>query len=161
MKNILLKIGILLFTVLLLASCKKYDEGPWISFRSKEKRIIGTWEVQAFYVNGYDSTQFFRKYDSPIFSFERSSIYISLADMYRPPENTSKYLGGYWDFIDNKKGVTMSFESHGEQDDADLEYGPFQGDKDSKWEIKKLKMEAFNLETDFENSHYRLELKRI
>jgi len=160
MKTILLKIGTVLFILLLISSCKKYDEGPWISFRTKEKRIIGTWEVNKFYVNGNDSSQFFLKYDSPIFSFEKSSIYISLADMHRPPENTTKYLDGYWDFIDNKKGISMSFETHGEQDDSNLEYGPFQGEKDSKWEIKKLKTEEFYLETDFENSHYRLELKR-
>ena len=37
----------------ILHSCKKYEEGPWISFRSKEKRLTGIWDlIEATKSNG-------------------------------------------------------------------------------------------------------------
>lgn len=40
-----------------LFSCSKYEDGPWISFRSAENRIIGKWKVEYFEVDGVDVTQ--------------------------------------------------------------------------------------------------------
>lgn len=39
-----------LFLVALIAvtSCKKYEEGPGLSFRSKTARIAGTWEIEKY-----------------------------------------------------------------------------------------------------------------
>jgi hypothetical protein len=161
MKNILIKIGTVLFIVLLLGSCKKYDEGPWISFRSKEKRIIGTWEVQAFYVNGYDSTQFFRKYDSPNFYINKSYLNILLSDNYTENPKVSLHLGGDWDLENNNKDMKWSFYDPGVPEEQWLNLGPFKVDYASIWEIKRLKMDEFFLETNFEGVLYRLELKRV
>jgi hypothetical protein len=35
-------------------TCKKYPEGPLISLRSAEKRIIGKWEIKEVKINGHD-----------------------------------------------------------------------------------------------------------
>ena len=46
----------LLLTIIIVAltfsECKKYEEGPRISFRSKEKRVEGEWDVSTFTING-------------------------------------------------------------------------------------------------------------
>jgi hypothetical protein len=39
-----------------LSACKKYPEGPLISFRSAKNRVVGTWNVDKFYINSVDST---------------------------------------------------------------------------------------------------------
>lgn len=49
-------LALILFTVL---SCGKYEDGPWISFRSPEKRIEGTWKVKEFWRNNENLTDFY------------------------------------------------------------------------------------------------------
>jgi hypothetical protein len=42
--------------ILSLACKKQFPDGPLISFRSKAKRIEGTWKLDKFYINSVDST---------------------------------------------------------------------------------------------------------
>lgn len=37
--------------LLTLNSCKKYDEGPYLSFKSREDRISNTWGIEKIYKN--------------------------------------------------------------------------------------------------------------
>ena len=37
-------------------TCKKYEEGPSLSLRSKEARVVNTWKVEKYYKNGEDKT---------------------------------------------------------------------------------------------------------
>ena len=49
----------LLAGILLASSfpgCKKYEEGPAISFRSRAERVSNTWKVEKLLVNGADNT---------------------------------------------------------------------------------------------------------
>ena len=45
--------------LLCTVSCKKYEEGPIISFRSKKSRIANKWKVSAVFKNGMDSTSYY------------------------------------------------------------------------------------------------------
>ncbi len=45
MKKYLLQVSILLFIVVGLSSCAKYDEGPSLSLMSKISRITGDWQI--------------------------------------------------------------------------------------------------------------------
>mgnify|MGYP000889068729 CR=1 FL=1 len=38
--------------LILLASCNKYEEGPFISLRSVEKRIAGEYNLDKYYIDG-------------------------------------------------------------------------------------------------------------
>lgn len=35
-----------------LCSCKKYEEGPYFSFRSKTKRLEGSWQIMKWTIDG-------------------------------------------------------------------------------------------------------------
>lgn len=59
MKKILINTIALALILALFASCSKYEDGPWISFRSPEKRIEGTWQVEYFCRNNEDLTDFY------------------------------------------------------------------------------------------------------
>ena len=52
-------IGLLIIAGLMTAtldSCKKYEDGPAISFRSKKKRVVNTWRLDKYYWNGIEAT---------------------------------------------------------------------------------------------------------
>lgn len=44
-------ISALLLTTILLSSCKKYEDGPAISLRSKKARVEGSWDLTLFTIN--------------------------------------------------------------------------------------------------------------
>ncbi|NPD44846.1 MULTISPECIES: hypothetical protein [unclassified Lentimicrobium] len=52
MKTILKNSLISILLILTIGACKKYDEGPAISLRSKEKRLCQTWKSKEMYRNG-------------------------------------------------------------------------------------------------------------
>lgn len=52
------KIGWIFLSLCLLTvtACKKYDDGPSISFRSHTARVSNTWKVEKLLINGSDMT---------------------------------------------------------------------------------------------------------
>lgn len=51
MKTKILTSSIVLISIL-LSECKKYEEGPTLSLRSKQHRIEGEWDITSYTVNG-------------------------------------------------------------------------------------------------------------
>lgn len=41
---------------LMVSACKKYPDGPGMSFRSKTERLANTWYIQQIFQNGVDKT---------------------------------------------------------------------------------------------------------
>ncbi len=52
-------IALLAITAISLDSCKKYPDGPSISFRSRAERVANTWKVESCTRNGSDVTSSF------------------------------------------------------------------------------------------------------
>jgi hypothetical protein len=57
MKKLLAIAALLMTTVILLDGCKKGAEDPFLSFKSREKRLIGKWKVVEFKINGEDTLE--------------------------------------------------------------------------------------------------------
>lgn len=57
--NLIRNIFVLALILVTAFGCSKFDDGPWISFRSAENRIEGGWEVQKFYKNSEDLSEFY------------------------------------------------------------------------------------------------------
>jgi hypothetical protein len=57
MKKLLAIAALLMTTVILFDGCKKGPEDPFISFKSREKRMIGKWKVVEFKINGEDTLE--------------------------------------------------------------------------------------------------------
>ncbi len=51
--------SVILISFIALDSCKKYEEGPALSLRSKKARVANTWKVEQYLFNGSDQTSFF------------------------------------------------------------------------------------------------------
>jgi hypothetical protein len=47
---------VFLLIVFAAAGCKKYDEGPLLSLRTKAVRLQNTWKVESYTYNGADQT---------------------------------------------------------------------------------------------------------
>lgn len=57
MKKLLAIAALLMTSVILFDGCKKGPEDPFISFKSREKRMIGKWKVTEFKINGKDTLE--------------------------------------------------------------------------------------------------------
>ena len=86
MKKKFLQFVVLISLVMLLYSCKKGDEDPFISFRSRDNRIIGTWELYKMDANSYSKSVYYFDNHSNIneetctYSFKNNAIVSSCID---------------------------------------------------------------------------------
>jgi hypothetical protein len=62
--------------VFALNSCKKYNEGPSISFRTKMERACAEWEVKTFLLNNEDVLNY--RYSSSMTCSGGSSVYFTV-----------------------------------------------------------------------------------
>lgn len=97
-KNYFLLIGA--FT-LVLASCKKYEEGPFISIIPKDERMDNTWKVKNYFENGVDkTTEFNNLLQNAVLKIEKSGTYNF---SYKAGGLLDYSESGTWRFINNKE----------------------------------------------------------
>ncbi|MEN9334976.1 MAG: hypothetical protein RLY35_2156 [Bacteroidota bacterium] len=78
-----------LFLLFLMDSCSKFENGPAISFRSKENRLIGEWKLIKWTENGQDVTAMRTDSLDVVYRFEENrTLRINLGD--------SKLQEGTW-----------------------------------------------------------------
>jgi hypothetical protein len=54
---------IVLFLTICFFGCKKhFEEGPILSLKSKNKRLRGVWQMQHYFIDNYDSIDFFNDF---------------------------------------------------------------------------------------------------
>lgn len=72
MKKLSIIITILvLCTTAVGSSCKKYEDGPYVSFKSREERITNNWTVEKAYRDGQDVTDaYMAEYPGLTWQFE-------------------------------------------------------------------------------------------
>ena len=118
---------LLAFTVTLLAtSCKKYDDGPMFSLRSKTERISNTWRVDKASNGGNDVTSSFDQYELQLLSNGDATLaaLYSLGSLSFEFETT-----GTWSFEDSKEDLRLDFEN----DAADRTYEILRLKEDELW----------------------------
>ena len=49
-------LGCFLLAAVIFTGCKKYEDGPAFSLRSKTERVANTWVVESYTINGTDYT---------------------------------------------------------------------------------------------------------
>ena len=67
--KIRIRLCFVLPALLFLAACNKYEDGPALSFRSAEKRLMGKWEVDQTFFDNQDQTEVYRLLDLDEFTF--------------------------------------------------------------------------------------------
>ena len=103
--NRLFALFCIITSVLLLTECKKYPEGPSISFRSKKERIANTWKLSKYYENSVDLTSNFNTvYTKFSFVTTKNGDYTITRELYSLVNTTES---GTWTLSSNKKTFNL------------------------------------------------------
>ena len=115
--NMRLIIVVIFLTGLTFSGCKKYEEGPRISLKSKKERVVNKWQYEEYlqYVmcgpppcsTGYvDLTSVYQEYyiefneDNTFMDFQKTAGY------------NPKVYEGEWKFIDDKMTIDMCYNGN-------------------------------------------------
>ncbi len=124
-----------------IITCKKYDEGPAFSLRTKKQRLSRTWQYQTYFENGVDKTatqaSFYQNYIIGLGKDGSYSVdYIAYGQV---PFNEV----GIWEFDDEKEKIIFTRQ--------------FPAGNPFEWKIKRLKRrELWVEENDTVNNLLRL-----
>ena len=142
---------------LIIVSCGKYEEGPDVSFRSRQKRIEGLWKVDKFIANDVDSTsQFIALFGDKIDITD---------DRWEMPKGAGLMnFSGDWSWETLKYYTKFNINK---LDSSNIRYsdtliyglGPFNLTQSIKWEIMRIAKKELFMETEYKNLTYRIELK--
>ncbi len=92
---------VVLFTV--IASCKKYEEGPGISLRTKKARFIGIWQLNKWTIDGTEQELSSITWSLSTYS---SGNYEKTIQYNIPPlPTTTDIEQGTWEFDKKKENV--------------------------------------------------------
>lgn len=125
MKNA--SIGLLLSVLFLTTpSCKKYEEGPYVSLRSKTERVANNWRVEKAMNGNTDITSDFERYEIIFTTSNRASIIAA----YKFFGTTYAYITeGTWSFNGNKEKLIVDYENN----EADRVYFILRLSEDEMW----------------------------
>lgn len=150
-----------LFIVLLLYSCKKYENGPLISLKSPEKRLLGKWEIEEVKKDGNVVTDFDSlKIDYYYFKItENPNIIEDVTILERAGSNITN--GGliFWQFLDNEKVLNLLNSDQGTP--SYLYPLPTMIANNEKWDIKKLSSSRMWLEINVVQGIIEIKFKKL
>jgi len=86
-----------------LVSCIKYDEGPFVSFRSKQARVANNWLIESVTLNGQDTTPLFGGLRD--WTFTKDGYYTKNYEISLFNER------GRWEFADDYKTIKVTSDS--------------------------------------------------
>lgn len=106
--------------------CKKYEDGPLISLRSKKARVANTWKIDKAYDNGSDVTG---EYDQYVLQLNEDGYAKLTAEYDYSGFTFSGSTEGRWSFEGDKENLKMDFENN----DADGTYKILRLKEDEMW----------------------------
>jgi len=158
MKKSILLYLLVLFTI---TGCKKYPDGPLISFRSPLTRLSGKWEVTNVTINGNDATQLYNDSCGGKFYFlieHKTPLSFGLLNC----NNNIDYWGK---FNINKKTITIYIDVrcdniHMGKSDYYQVFGPLIVTETSEWNIRRLKYKELWIENNYNDNNYIIKMAK-
>ncbi len=90
--------ALLLSAIFIISSCKKYEEGPAFSLRTKKARLCGDWKIESITYDGVDNTSNYSNYE---WNIEKDESYVSRITS----SGISIEVKGKWKFGEDKDDV--------------------------------------------------------
>jgi hypothetical protein len=152
MKKLIL---ILIVLTAIISGCK-YEDGPFISFRSVENRLYGMHNLTKYTVNGEDSLSLYNYTLGLGFYFFYNEVTYNSDCIVGEGSSISGYSNQIiwtWKLTKNKKNLEI-LTSGGASGT-----GPFGSNKTPEWEILKLKANDIKLKTNYNGKEYQIELE--
>ncbi|MBI3502113.1 MAG: hypothetical protein HY063_09980 [Bacteroidetes bacterium] len=147
-----------MLVVSFITDCKKYPDGPCISFRSPYERLTtAVWALEYWEVNGIDSTAAFLAKPCLNSSAVGNKFY------FNAKKGTSSFQGGC--------SIYGNFSFDKPYNDIDIKIysysipifgpAPFPSSGSIDWKIRKLTHTALWIETNYSSIDYKINFKRI
>ncbi len=102
-----------------ISSCRKYEEGPNISFRSKKARLTNNWRVESAEVNGTEVSQ------DPYWAKQKHYIYRDgkyIVTIIDPITLEARNVQGTWVLYDHGKKVALTTKNFSGNIDSTNDY---------------------------------------
>jgi hypothetical protein len=97
-------LSLLLFIVALFTTCRKYEEGPNVSFRKKEARVTNNWRVESAVVNGVEESQ------EPFWTKQKHYMYRDgkyIVTIIDPVTLEAENYQGTWELYDEGRKLSL------------------------------------------------------
>ena len=118
--------------MMLTTGCKKYEDGPAVSFRSKKARIANTWRVEKALNGSEDVTSDFDQYELQMLTNGNAT----LSALYHLGDLSFEFqTNGTWSLENNNEDLRLDFEN----DAADETYEILRLKEDELWLRTKSK----------------------
>jgi len=148
--------------MLLMSACSRYEDGPWLSFKSPEKRLLGLWEITQLVVDGVDRISTYRE-DSVYVRFSIISYDNMYINIVKEGSSGSQYSSSLLSFEDNKKFMRFELKRLAAYEQYT---GPIYNlvpplEYDHQWKILQLKSKEFIIELEEDGVLYRLTFERL
>ena len=88
---------------LILSSCKKYEEGPALSFRSRYNRVVNDWDVKYTFQDRDDYTYFYQDWNV---SFTEDGRFV-ITDL--DDRDSTVTQEGFWSLEDDDDNLQLVF----------------------------------------------------
>ena len=111
MKRLIYSIVAIAIMATAVTSCKKYEDGPSLSLRTKKARLCGDWKIEKVLYNGGDSTAVFTAFLGANFGFD-----IEKDGKYKITGASTD--DGTWSLGEDKDDVTFKSSQAGSTDDT-------------------------------------------
>jgi len=154
----------IIITILLVIAgvsegCKKYEEGPLLSFRSAKNRLYGKYILTSYSIDGTDSL--YSYYDSLSLNFhfyyEDNYGYDICSMLGKRKDGGMSTLVWRWDLINKNKVLKVNY--------SDGNYpgwssGPFRNHILPEWEILRLTNKEVKMITNYNSKEYLIKLEK-
>jgi hypothetical protein len=141
MRNRILLSSILLSVILMSTGCRKYPDGPTISFIPKVNRIAQNWTVDQIYRNDIEETTLYDAYTMN-FTENRLSWTVDLRDV------DPVVIGADWELASVKEQIKLTFDEKAPSGETRLLY----------MDIRRLTQDEFWLYFLTEGDYYLVRL---
>lgn len=103
MKKVFLFSLLAAFSITGITSCQPYEDGPSISFRSKEERVVNSWKVQYAFEDEKDIS---KRYEDLEFHLD----YDGLLEIHMALDSDSVAIQkGFWEFYDEEQNIRFDY----------------------------------------------------
>ncbi|MFH1319944.1 MAG: hypothetical protein ABII90_04735 [Bacteroidota bacterium] len=154
-KKLSTSITFLILISMILTSCKKYPEGPTISFRTVQGRLTGEWEIIEFNIDGQDFMDSLKNHPA----YCTYDINAKQEGSFSLVKSCSDGAFGGEIILVNKEKIYMSAY----YPNPTNPFGPLNDDSVSvHWDIIRLTNKEMKLRTDFtDGKEYEISFDKI
>ena len=103
MKKVTFALSAAFLLAVVLSSCKKYEEGPALSFRTKDARVVNDWDVKYALEDGKDKTFLYKDFTIN-FTEDGRFVATNIAS-----DSSTVEQSGFWDLVDNKEDIRLIY----------------------------------------------------